>query len=51
MTVKEAKRGDIVCFGGEWGVLEGRVLDRWRGGRIELAREEVVSVLPRRKKG
>ncbi len=44
----DVKRGTVVRWNGEWGVMEGRVLDRWEGGRIRLAREDEIEVLPRR---
>lgn len=47
--VKNTKKGAIVRFEGEWGVLtHGAVLDRWIGGRLKLRSDNVVEVLEKK---
>lgn len=48
--VADVRSGSVVCWKGEWGVLNGRTLDRWYGPRIRLNSWEVVKVLPRKQK-
>lgn len=53
VRVENCERGTIVCFQGDWGVLEGNHLDRWYGGAIHLRNDDVVEILkpkPKRRK-
>lgn len=44
--VGDVPSGSIVRYKGEWGVKEGRYLDRWIGGPIRLPRDAIVEFLP-----
>lgn len=42
----DVKSGTIVRWQGEWGVKEGKLLERWIGGPLRLPRDAIVEVLP-----
>jgi hypothetical protein len=46
VPVRQVEKGSIIRLAGDWGVLEGRVLDRWVGGPIRIKGTELVEVLP-----
>lgn len=46
----ELPNGTIVRFEGDWGVKEGRYLERWIGGPLKLPKETVVEVLAQKKR-
>lgn len=49
----DVPNGTIVRFKGDWGVKEGKFLDRWIGGPLLLSKESLVEVPApkKRKKG
>lgn len=49
VRVETCEKGIIVCFQGDWGVLEGNHLDRWIGGPIRLRNDDMVEILERPK--